>query len=358
MKATTVNFPKNIYHYCQRKFVDRDLLDVLYKKSNRRLGALPYDWFQKYDKNQYAKLTRRVDKLFRRFAKLYSLEKTSAEKFNLQKKLAKLLKRDDVKIDFEGLGGFKVCQKVTVGDYSYALLTFRKEGALETDTLLGHGALVEPCRIFNYYRGESHGRVAKPFMTRFVNNSKASDFDGYMLMKFIDEADTARAKAELPEYQHDFLRFKKITDNRDGNLINGIRTDIGRLEENPYAMDSTEFRQNLFAFLAKTKSTRLTLKAKTPEEKLAASKALNFVHGLMFEGKDIYNMDLREVTTDLSELEQRYVIKTVRALKKAHKLKLKFMERGEYGDYVKYFGKYVWNSDNLPLQIELLFKSD
>lgn len=322
------------------------------------MGSLPCDWFQKYDRNQYAKLTRQVDRLFRRFAKLYSLERTTAEKFNLQKKLAKLLKRDDVKINYEGQGGFKVCQKLTVGNYSYALLTFKKEGPLERDTLLGHGALVEPCRIFNYYRCESQGRVAKPFMTRFVNNSKTLDFDGYMLMKYIDEADTMRAKVELPDYQRDFSRFKEISDNHEGNVINGIRTDIGRLEENPNAMASSEFRQNLYAFLAKTKSTRLTLRAKTPEEKLAASKALNFVHELMFEGKDIYNMDLREVMTDLNELEQRYVIKTVRALKKAHKLKLKFMERGEYGDYAKYFGKYVWNNDNLPLQIELLLKSD
>lgn len=363
MRTTTVNFPNNIYHYCQRNFIDRDLLDVKISTKNRRMGTLPYDWLKNYKPKKYEKVTERIDKLFREFALLNG---TSYHLDKYENKLSKILKRNDIKIEYEDSGSYKHCHKITVGDFKYALLSFVREywppNQLERDTICDNGALVEPCRIFDVYKEYSHGRVAKPFMTRFVNNTKADSFDGYMFMQFIDENDKARAKGDLPVFQQDFYKYKLIDFNY-GNIINGVLVDIGRIKENDDYLQSDEFRQNLFNFLGKIERNHEENFTSIPYRKFgeyagdnqkANHNAEEFVYSLMEDGLDIYNLDIREFIKDLNSLEQKYVIRKIRKLKKAHNLKLKYQQSGEYDNYKQYFEKYANQYGSWTLRYELL----
>lgn len=359
MITTRVSFPKNIYHYCQRNFVDRDLLDVKFSTESRRMGTLPYDWLKNEKQTNYAKLTEKVDKFFRKIA---TRNRLSYRLEGYERKLSRILKRKDVKIEYVDRGSFKDCHKITIGDYKYALLTFIRDSywknQLERDTLNGSGPLVEPCRIFDVYKEYSHGRVAKPFMTRFVNNSNAEKYDGYMLMKFIDDA---HSKCDLPAYQQNFYKFNMVDFNQ-GNVINGVIVDIGQIKENDEYMQSDEFRQNLFNLLGKIEKNHEENFTTVPYKKFgnkandnwtANHNAEEFIYGLMKDGVDIYNIDIREFIKNLNPLEQKYVIQRIRKLKKVHNLKTKLQQSGEYDKYQPYIEKYVKQYGSWSLRHEL-----
>ena len=376
MKTQTVSFPKNIYHYCQRNFVDKDLLDVPFKTAQRRLGTLPYDWLENHKPKEYADITEKVDKLFSDFAVINAPTFEAEEYFNpfyenfkFVEKLSKILKRDDIKIEYVDCGSYKYCHKLTVGKFKYALLNFIREywpeNQLEMNTLRGSGALVEPCRIFDLYKEYSHGRVVKPFMTRFVNDTNSDKFDAYMLVKFIDKNDTSNVKCDLPAHQTQFYKYK-MTDFNLGNIINGIITDIGRIEKNDYILKSSELRQDLFAFyglLVRNHYENFAnpfLKKYNVDKAQQIEKAINnaedFLHGLMKDGYDIYNLDIRLFTKDLPEIERKFVIKKIRALKKANKLKLKFQRNDEYNYYYEaYLKNYAGEYCSKTMKHELFF---
>ena len=394
MKTPTISFPKNIYHHCQRNFVDKDLLNVPFKTGERRLGALPYDWLKNRTSKEYAQMTEKVDELFRGFAVirtplsdtdecigLYDEEFNPVVKyyesvyknFKFVEKLSKILKRDDIQIEYVNHGAYKHCHKLTVGKFKYALLSFIRGNLpeqLEFDTLLGNGALIEPCNIFDFYKEYSQGRIVKPFMTRFVNDTNAETFDAYMLVKYIDENDTSNVKCDLPAYQKQFYKYK-MTDTNTGNIINGIITDIGKIEKNDYILESSELRQDLFAFyslLVRNAYENLDVpvlqKKYNPDTASQTEKAIHnaeeFVHNLMKDGYDngydIYNIDIRPFIKDLPELEQKFVIKKIRALKKVHQLKLKFQQNDEYKHfYEAYLENYAETYCSKTMKRELFF---
>ena len=375
MKTPAIKFPDNIYHYCKRNWVDRDLLNISYSDESRRLGSLPYDWLKNQRSWKYARITRKIDKILRNFAVKGEAPMNDNKffenfykDFKFVKKMSRILKRNDIKIEYIDEGAYKFCHKLTVGDFDYALLTFKREvypgNQLEWDTLRGCGALVEPCRIFDLYKEYSHGRVAKPFMTRFVNNTKVEEFDAYMLMKFIDKDDTSRAKSTLPELQKKFNKYE-MTDFNLGNIINGIIVDIGRIEKSDEYMNSSEFRQNLFNILGKIErnheenfNTIPEKGCKNIDERKEINKAIHyaedFIYSLMDKKIDIYNVDIREHIKNLSPLEQKYVIKKIRKLKKAHNLKLKLKQSGEYEKYKQVFENIANTFGSWTMRAELL----
>jgi hypothetical protein len=181
-------------------------------------------------------------------------------------------------------------------------------------------------------------------------------------MKFIDENDKSRAKSDLPEFQQEFYRFK-VVDFNQGNIINGIIADIGKIQENDNYLQSDEFRQNLFNFIGKIKRNHIENFTKIPYKKfgdnaeahwIANHNAEEFVYSLMENGIDIYNIDIREHIKKLDELEQKYVIRKIRKLKKAHNLKLKLQQKGEYEKYRQYVEEYANKYGSWSLRAELL----
>ena len=197
---------------------------------------------------------------------------------------------------------------------------------------------------------------------RFVNNTKADMFDGYMLMKFIDKNDKSRAKGDLPSFQQDFYRFK-VVDYNQGNVKNGVIVDIGKIEENDDYLQSDEFRQNLFNFLGKIERNHEENFTSVPyrkfgenanDNRIANHNAEEFIYGLMEDGVEIYNVDIRKFMKDLNPLEQKYVIRKIRKLKKAHNLKLKLQSSGEYNLYKQYIEEYANQYGSWSLRAELL----
>jgi len=347
MKTAPVSF-KNIYHYCQRHYADASLVDLKFKSEERRLGSLPIDWLQNFRTRKYAKVTGKIDKLFSKFAIKCSIERVNADDFKLEKKLSRILGRNDVKVNYIGYGVFKEGYKLKVGNYAYALMTFHQGINPKGDAYIGHGALAEPSRIFNFFKRYSHGRVAKPFMTRF---STENDGNAYMLVKYIDGNDKTHVKSPLPRFQSDFYPLKTVDCNK-GNLINGIVVDIGGIEENPNAMKSSKFRQNLFNILGFIDKGTYPCSDVINSQMLA--KAEGFICDLIENGENIYNIDLRKITKDLNPLERKYIIKKIRVLKKAHKLKLELQKSGDYEQYKKYFEEYVRGYGSRSMRLELL----
>lgn len=57
----------------------------------------------------------------------------------------------------------------------------------------------------------------------------------------------------------------------------------------------------------------------------------------------------------MNEIEQKYIIKKIRALKKVHKLKLILQQSGEYEKYKEFFEEYARNNASWTLKRELIW---
>ena len=375
MKLQSINCTQNIYHYCKRNFAEKNLLKIQLADEKRRLGALPIDWLKYVGHENYARTTKEVDRLFQEFALLTEYKFNEKKEFfqnyyqdfGFIKKLSDILKRKDINIEYVDEGAYKHCHKITVGNFKYALLTFKRDKyfkkQLEYDTDKGCGALLEPCRIFNLYKEYSQGRVAKPFMTRFVNNPNAAEYDGYMLIKFIDKNDSTRYKCDLPAFQKSYYKYK-MTDFQPDNIINGVIVDIGMVIKNTNAMKSSKFRHNLFKFLGiiernhKENFTSVLINSSDSKNaeniRIAIHRAEEFVYILMKQGLDIYSTDIREFIKNLEPLEQKYVKNKIRKLKRVHKLKTQLIEQNEYEKYKPLVDSYVQTYGSWTIKHEFL----
>ena len=155
-----------------------------------------------------------------------------------------------------------------------------------------------------------------------------------------------------------------MTDFQEGNIINGVIVEIGKIKKNPNAMKSSKFRQNLFNFLGSiernheenftTISYRKLNIDKVKDIEIAIHNAEEFVYSLMENGIDIYNIDIRKFIKNRNLLEQKYIIHKIRKLKKIHNLKVQLQNNGEYEKYKQYFKNYLLSFGSWTIKRELL----
>lgn len=323
--------------------------DMVYMKNlrERRLGALPFDWFKNLKPDEYAKATEKADKLFRTFS-----EESTKEKYetldglyaDLVSGLKKVLHRDDIEMEYVGNGYFKECSKLTVGKFKYALITmFEKFGYVRGDDR-AFGKYAEPQAIFFTYKKMPHGRMAKPFMSSF-----STDYNeyGYMLNRFIDKNDTARAKTVLNPLRAEYREYSIPDIQRADNLINNVIIDAGGIVKNKDYIEDKNFRHTLDIFLDRIFMEHIREDALWEVPKIKeidiACRAENFLIEQRDNGIDIYKADLRELLKPLNEDERLYAIRMVRRYRNIHKLKLELKENGTYEAYKPYLEKTIYD---------------
>ena len=358
----------NFYHYCKRH--DARPIDImLYKKDHPDkelvLGALPYDWIKDIPQEEIPEVTQKVDKIFHEFSKRNAYSgrlKIEEDNQKLKEDLSEALRRDDIEIEYLDSGFFKHCQKITVGDYDYSFLTFKKDWKDGCDFVLSafHGGYTEPTKVHYVYNNYSQGRVAKPFITRPTDYNAEND-NGYMLKKYIDKDDKTRAKVELDPVVTNYYKICHF-DKKEENCINGIITDVGGMDENVNFIEDKETRNNVIYF-AKSIHDYNDMISKDienlPQDKKmkiinAEFQAENLLYKGVTKDKDFYNKDYRELIKPLSELEQKVFKKKFRKLKKIHEVKTRLQKEGKFDECAKYLGTHRYTSwKNKAIQYEL-----
>ena len=327
---------QNLFHLFKRQNVnvrDVDRYVKNFPQTEKRLGTLPSDWLKNLSRDEYAKATREVDEALQQFAtdRVEYPGRFDKTQQTLVETLNKILRRDDIKTEHLGMGAYKLCQKLIVGDYSYVLATFKYEAPMSSE----HGKYAEPQKIFWVYKNYLHGRVAKPFMSHF----SCSDLDkgGYILSKYIDAEDKKRVMKPLNILREIVYRLYN-RDKNPTNEINGVCIDIGGFEENTNIDENIlnkEFRKKLVVFL-----DRIERDGRTPKS-LKRDNAEKLLLEQIENGSDIFNIDFRTLdTTKFSQDEVREAIRIVRRLRAVHKLKNELKSKGEFCNYYTYIEKF------------------
>ena len=353
----------NACHYFKRHFAQNS--DFVFNQqffNKNRLGSLPYDWIRSISHQNISGVTEKVDRTFQEYAlkmadNTLSRDVFETENKNLRERLSRILSRDDVEVEFINKGFYKNCQKIKVGNYEYALLTFR-DGVDNLEAhIYGHGVKIEPCLIFYMYKNYSRGRITRPFMTRF--SSDINDRDAYILTKFINSADTKRSKKKALLSERN--RRYKFEPWGEGNFINGICIDVGGTLKLDNAWPRDLVR--LFSKMRLYETIHFRLDGiplsdcgeKAIVERVnAAIKADNIICDLLNNGYDIYNRDNRDIINSLSPIERKVFLKKVRALKSFHKQKQELVKKGLYENYIETIRqKFHFKSEQKnPIMIE------
>ena len=244
MNIANIFQSKKIYHIAKKQILcARKMNNFLTTNPNvsRHLGALPFDWYSCVDKSERANATMAVYDCLKRFAfrtkdvddmvwptrRFYldfeARKKAFQEDYTILKDdLSKILNRDDIELDYVGTGVFKSCTKLKVGEYEYALSTFKDKGCFgeyKNYFIFAHGRGMEPQHVFINYKRSSHGRFAKPFMSNVCGKD---DFDGFILSKFINK-DKNKGKKEGV-----FVQARGFFSDVDPhNICNGISIESG-----------------------------------------------------------------------------------------------------------------------------------
>ena len=299
-----------------------------------RFGCLPSDWLKGVDTFERAPVTDSVHDVLREYScQLRSAKISSCSEYDssvhggdkLIKRLKEILKRDDVKLEYDNHGRFKDCTKITVGDKSYALVTMRSNvysGPMGSDDIL--------YSFLAYNRG-SQGRFARPFMGNYHNTGE------YLLSKYIE--DSHPRKVDLDN----ILGSRQYIVHSDVNDINsklGIKYDGGGILINERYIADPFIRYNWFRFANKLHSERsLILRTfEFDEGRISFSdkdKVQNYLFKLKHEGVDLCNVDARELMKDFTPEERKFAIKLICVLRKARKLKKELLQTGEYEEYKK-----------------------
>ena len=205
-KITSAPTTKKMYHLAKKRVICAKKLTSYYKANpevSQRLGALPVDWFANVGQKERGVLTDQVCRCFEKFAEdtkdfedlvfpvrtkqhLLMIQERFAPKYKeLVGNLSTLLNRNDVSVDYEGAGAYKMCSRLTVGDYSYALSTFKDKGCghqFKDYFMYCHGRGMEPQHVFVNYKRSPHGRFAKPFISKVC---LPEDKDGFILSQYV-----------------------------------------------------------------------------------------------------------------------------------------------------------------------------
>lgn len=242
---------KNLLHVFKKKLINSRELNQFFINNpsvNRRVGSLPFDFFSRIPDADKALVTKQVGDVFEKFAiESEKLEETTtiyeygideiAER--MQNSLKKILNRDDIEVSYVGSGSFKNCQRLKVGNYSYAVSIFKKYPIYSEQGYFNdsHGKGNEAQNIFTTYKKYSHGRVSKPFLT---NLSAEDDSGGFILGKFIDN--NSPQKRSLGRFLSQ-RTFMKNTDVK-GNSINGIFIESGGFILNKKYIENSDVRRD------------------------------------------------------------------------------------------------------------------
>ncbi len=337
------NIPKNrnLYHWFQKKSINAENLNKyleLKPDTNRNVGALPYDWIKSFPKQERASVTQQVQDILSEFAritdwlqgegKFKGWAKIDPADFLLDhefilKELKKILKRDDIKISYAGSGAIKNCQRLDVGDYSYALSGFRSERACKWGFgdyfQRGHGRGYEPQNAITAYKRGAHGRFAKPFTVKVSANEERG---GFILSKFVDK----QSKAPIGKMQQSRGYFVNL--DPSGDTINNINTDIGGCMVNLRHILNKNTR-NTWTYFAKMFDTNM--------ERLSNPVATKVQKYLMTEkqkGTDILSLDFIN-NMKLNKEERDFAVKFIRSLKKSRVQKENPIKSGKYEEVKK-----------------------
>lgn len=290
--------------------------------AGRRIGSLPYDWIKYSKRENIPDITRQVGELFERFSKeIDNIRSKNEDRLIIAQQglinaLQKILGRNDIRISYAGEGALKHCQRIEVGDYSYAFSTFKSKETSRKQFAdyfhEGHGKGNEPQAAFVVYKRNSHGRMARPFM---ANLSRVDDRGGYILSKFIDEKHPAKRRFGRIEMQRKYIL------NTDPNYISGIFIEAGGCIPNKKYIQNPEIRDIWLRFARIIDSNVDFLKHSEKNVKVYQT-----LSALAEAGRDICNLDLNTLSPD----ERRTAFRIVKTLRKVREYKEKLISEGKF----------------------------
>lgn len=331
--------PKSLFHKTKRNFITAYAIDEFCKTfpdAQRRLGALPFDWIKGFDKKDIPLVTARIDEVFQEFSKgVAEIEQgwcgdyCSISKFDphiekLTAQMREILKRDDISIKYASCGRVKHCHKIQVGENSYALSSFISPKILDKDFaeyIDNNGRGFEAQNIFTLFKRGSHGRTARPFMSRI--SSKTDESGGYILSKFIDK--THGSKIEIGDWQK-LRQFFINHDNHFGNSINGIDIEVGYYEMNPKYVFVPQVRADWLNFARVIDSFPQNMKF-MKKNQLAVISELSKARS---KGVDICDKEFLKPYYWASDEQFRFAKKLVKRVKTLRKLRRRMEDRGDF----------------------------
>lgn len=354
IKPLISNNTKKLLHRFRRESIDAVEMNKYlqaHPETNRNIGSLPYDWLKSFSVNERKNVTQQVQDVLTSFSaktadvpghgrrsgySFVDAQHFSNEYTKLVESLKQILKRDDIKIKHAGSGAVKNCHRLDVGEYSYALSSFRapcaaKEGFGEYYKS-GHGRGYEPQNAFTAYKNASHGRWAKPFMVRV---SDTEDEGGYILSKFVDKG----AKAPFGFIQKACDAFINLDES--GNLINNINIDIGGcLVNKNHIRDSfLRYWRGYFAQMMDNNAAIM--------KDFCALKVMKYLLEQKQNGADILAKDyVNTLPEDFDERARGYVVKMIRSMRNVRKQKNELIKSGRFDEIKNILQKDL---DNLYL---------
>ena len=328
---------KNLYHRAKNRYISAEALDIFcrtFPDADKRLGALPYNWVKDIAKEEIPALTIRCDEAFKNFSsEVAEITEKVTGYFNyknfdksiekLTNILKTLLKRDDISISYVGHGRIKHCHKIQVGDYSYALSTYMHPDKLElmfANYFNGyHGRGEESQNIFMRYKRGSHGRTARPFMSRV--SDKTEKTGGYILSKFI-ESDHSE-KIPLGKWQ---TRRQFIRDEDAHNTKNGISIEAGGCKANSCYISNPQLRANWSSF-AKILDE---LSGPVNITRLEQKSVIDLLSKARENNIDILDKEFLASIDFLPENHLKFVKKIIKRVKTLRKLRNRLEKQGKY----------------------------
>ena len=236
---------KHLLHRVKRKFVGPYEITSMAKDKTlpEYIGALPPEVITLVPENKRRKITKKVSQAFSEFAN----DITTKARFDdlktpyrlnfprefkqFENQLRKLLKNPDISVQYLDSGAFKFCFVIdfNISENLYVLQTFRDfKGNKNDNCSLTHGALFEPQIYFTLHKTYSHGRVARPFMSKPIDVNDSTY--AYILTKYIDQEHNQKTRIGP------FItgrQFMYPDDKNESNIIQGVLIDAGSYQKNP-----------------------------------------------------------------------------------------------------------------------------
>lgn len=331
MKVSSIT-SNNLLHVVKKKLINAQELNNYLKsnpKCSRRIGSLPFDFFSQISNQNKSKITQLVGDVFENFAlQTASIEETSSiyiyaiEKItkDMVQSLKTLLNRDDIKSSYVNSGSYKNCQRLDIGNYSYALSTFKKYPIFDYRGYFrsSHGKGNEPQNIFTTYHRYSKGRVCRPFL---ANISGEKDEGGFILSKFID------SKHDEKVSRGPFLTNRSFLKNIDqlGNSINGIFIEAGGFIQNKKYINDIKLRKNWQKF-ASCLDNNIEFLNKSSAGEIESSFIIALENGLDLQDKKMVN----EFIDKLPQEKQKMAHKIAKQASRIDLLKQKAIQEGNF----------------------------
>lgn len=331
--------PKSLFHRAKHHFITAYAIDEFCKTfpdAQKRLGALPYDWIKGFSKDEIPAVTAKIDEVLQEFSKAVAeIEQgwcgdyCNRSEFNphikkLTEQMKEILKRDDISIKYESCGRVKHCHKIQVGEYPYALSSFISPKILDKDFaeyLDNNGRGFEAQNIFTLFKRGSHGRTARPFMSRI--SAKEDESGGYILSKFIDK--TRGSKTEICDWQK-LRQFFTNNDNHFNNSINGIDIEVGLFEMNPGYISVPQTRADWLNFARVIDSFPQNIEI-YEKDQLAVISELSRARS---KGVDICDKGFLKPYYWASDEQFRFAKKLVKRVKTLRRLRKNMEEREDF----------------------------